>query len=192
MKISHSPKIDLAQLKQTLAAELKQTGTSLSLDETLAALLKLAAKGAKASERRPSGLSHPHHGLRHTAHKHSGHHLPPLKQRAAAMETQAKNLSAQVSNSQASTGVAPASDPTPAPTPGPTGGGLADPSLFRDGGLSADQQTALDGITPKDGKEYKRTEAQFKLQNHAETMAFLSNYFKMLHDTSMSIIANIR
>ena len=121
--------------------------------------------------------------------------LPDLGARAEHVATAVGNVAKQVSSGQYDTAIQTPRGSAP-PSPADTGGGTisntgVDTSLFRDGELSKDQTDALAGLDPN-SKEYKRTVAQFKLQNHAETMAFISNYFKMLHDTQMSIIQNMR
>jgi hypothetical protein len=55
--------------------------------------------------------------------------------------------------------------------------------------LTADQQQALSGLS---GQEKARMEAQFRMQNKAELISFISNMMKMQHDMQMAIISNLR
>lgn len=56
-------------------------------------------------------------------------------------------------------------------------------------GLTPDQQQALSGLS---GQEKSRMEAQFRMQNKAELVSFISNMMKMQHDMQMAVIGNIR
>jgi len=109
--------------------------------------------------------------------------LPSLGDRAGTVAKQAQAISAGVAAG------------TVAPTAAASGSGAATGASTvsagaYDTGMTKFQQENLDKAEP--GAERDRMAAQFKMQNHMELMAFISNMQKMIHDTAMSIIGNIR
>lgn len=108
--------------------------------------------------------------------------LPPLGVRAGAVAQQASAIAAGVASGTGAVAGARAA--------GGTSGASSVSAGAYDTSMTSFQRDNLAKAEP--GAERDRMEAQFKMQNHMELMAFISNMQKMMHDTAMSIIGNIR
>lgn len=126
--------------------------------------------------------------------------VPGLPQRAGTDAAASQKVATQIGSGAYNTGVNPYAGAAQQVGSNAAGyaaqggsGSSSSANLFGGGSLNTDltpdQQQALSGLS---GQEKARMEAQFRMQNKAELISFISNMMKMQHDMQMAIIGNLR